>query len=136
MIADTGDRFIMHCNRTGIASAHKHSHSLCYTCRGEWKGLRKEGLGVYKYPSGAAYEGEWRGNVKDGRGLYLYPKGGTYEGEFVNGAMNGIGVRTLSTGEIKAGRWKDGKLQASDCFGGRAWRRGALSACKLQGHCS
>lgn len=39
-----------------------------------WQGLRKEGLGVYSYASGARYEGEWRDNVKDGRGVYFYPK--------------------------------------------------------------
>ena len=53
--------------------------------RGEWVGTRKEGLGVYTYPSGARYEGEWRDNAKNGRGIYYYPKGGVYEGEWANG---------------------------------------------------
>jgi hypothetical protein len=38
------------------------------------QGMRKEGLGVYTYPSGARYEGEWRDNLKDGRGVYYYPQ--------------------------------------------------------------
>jgi hypothetical protein len=36
--------------------------------------MRKEGLGVYTYLSGARYEGEWRDNLKDGRGVYFFPK--------------------------------------------------------------
>ena len=49
--------------------------------RGQWRGMRKEGLGVYSYPAaaagggtGARYEGEWRDNLKDGRGVYYFPK--------------------------------------------------------------
>ncbi|GLC35236.1 hypothetical protein PLESTB_000586900 [Pleodorina starrii] len=80
--------------------------------RGQWRGLRKEGLGVYTYASGARYEGEWRNNVKEGRGVYYYPKGGVYEGEWSGGSMNGLGVRTFSTGQVKAGRWRDGQLEA------------------------
>eukprot|EP00983_Pelagomonas_calceolata_P105146 1159098-Pelagomonas_calceolata.AAC.8 len=37
-------------------------------CNGVLRGMRKEGLGVYTYLSGARYEGEWRDNLKDGRG--------------------------------------------------------------------
>lgn len=47
--------------------------------------------------------------------------GGTYEGEFSNGLPNGLGVRTLSSGQVKAGRWKDGVLLV------RAWLAAALS---------
>jgi len=36
--------------------------------------MRKEGLGIYTYLSGARYEGEWRDNQKDGRGVYFFPK--------------------------------------------------------------
>ncbi|GFR45159.1 hypothetical protein Agub_g6543 [Astrephomene gubernaculifera] len=79
--------------------------------RGQWRGMRKEGLGVYTYASGARYEGEWRNNVKEGRGVYHFPKGGVYEGEWSNGSMNGLGVRTLSSGQVKAGRWRDGVLE-------------------------
>ncbi|GLI66317.1 hypothetical protein VaNZ11_010095, partial [Volvox africanus] len=79
--------------------------------RGQWRGMRKEGLGMYTYPSGARYEGEWRNNVKEGRGVYYFPKGGVYEGEWSGGTMNGLGVRTFSTGQVKAGRWRDGQLE-------------------------
>lgn len=42
--------------------------------RGSWRGGRKEGLGVYIYPSGARYEGRWEANLKHGLGVYYFPK--------------------------------------------------------------
>ncbi len=42
--------------------------------RGNWRGGKKEGLGVYTYPSGARYEGRWEDNVKHGLGIYHFPK--------------------------------------------------------------
>ncbi|EFJ43005.1 hypothetical protein VOLCADRAFT_96981 [Volvox carteri f. nagariensis] len=101
----------------------KHEEGGDY--RGQWRGLKKEGLGVYTYASGARYEGEWRNNVKEGRGVYYFPKartirtadncrterGGVYEGEWSAGSMSGLGVRTFSTGQVKAGRWRDGQFE-------------------------
>lgn len=77
---------------------------------GEWKGMLKEGYGVYTYPSGARYEGQWREGVKEGRGVYFFPKGGLYEGEWRGGVMAGVGVRTFSSGKVQAGIWEGGKL--------------------------
>ncbi len=37
-------------------------------------------------------------------------QGGTYEGEWSAGVMSGVGVRTLASGEVRAGRWKNGQL--------------------------
>ncbi|MEW5297984.1 MAG: hypothetical protein WDW36_001152 [Sanguina aurantia] len=94
----------------GPAFPDAYPHTDGGTFRGQWRGMVKEGLGVYSYASEARYAGEWRGNVKDGRGVYEYPKGGMYEGEWSNGSMNGIGVRTFATGQVKSGRWSDGRL--------------------------
>lgn len=38
-------------------------------------------------------------------------QGGTYEGEWSGGVMSGVGVRTMSSGKVKAGRWKDNQLE-------------------------
>lgn len=81
--------------------------------RGEWKGMLKDGFGVYTYPSGARYEGEWKDGVKEGRGVYYFPKGGVYEGEWRGGVMSGIGIRTFGSGKVKAGIWREGKLESS-----------------------
>ncbi|MEW5312058.1 MAG: hypothetical protein WDW38_003717 [Sanguina aurantia] len=94
----------------GPAFPDAYPHTDGGTFRGQWRGMVKEGLGVYSYASEARYAGEWRGNVKDGRGVYEYPKGGMYEGEWSNGSMNGIGVRTFATGQVKSGRWSNGQL--------------------------
>eukprot|EP00879_Flechtneria_rotunda_P024111 GHRR01025555.1.p1 GENE.GHRR01025555.1~~GHRR01025555.1.p1 ORF type:complete len:603 (+),score=233.97 GHRR01025555.1:438-2246(+) len=94
----------------GPAFPKSYKHDDGGTYRGEWRGMSKEGLGVYRYASGARYEGEWRNNVKDGRGVYYFPKGGTYEGEWSNGVMTGTGLRTYSNGKVSAGRWEDNKL--------------------------
>lgn len=80
---------------------------------GEWKGMLKEGFGVYSYPSGARYEGEWRDGRKEGRGVYHFPKGGVYEGEWRGGAMSGTGIRTYSSGRVASGVWSKGKLDSS-----------------------
>lgn len=59
---------------SGPAFPEQYKHEDGGSYRGQWRGLRKEGLGVYCYPSGARYEGEWRDNLKDGRGVYFFPK--------------------------------------------------------------
>lgn len=101
----------------GPAFPEQYKHEDGGSYRGQWRGMRKEGLGVYSYPpppaaavsepagggTGARYEGEWRDNLKDGRGVYYFPKGGTYEGEWSGGGMNGVGVRTFSTGQVRVG---------------------------------
>ena len=90
--------------------AFKHLDGGSY--KGEWKGMLKEGHGVYEYPGGGRYEGQWREGVKEGRGVYVFPRGGLYEGEWRGGVMSGIGVRTFASGEVKAGIWEGGKLAA------------------------
>lgn len=57
----------------GPAAPEKYVHGDGGTYRGQWEGLRKEGVGTYTYPSGAVYEGEWRDNQKSGRGIYTFP---------------------------------------------------------------
>ena len=41
----------------GAAFPEQYEHVDGGRYRGEWKGMLKEGLGVYTYPSGARYEG-------------------------------------------------------------------------------
>mmetsp|Transcript_25620 Transcript_25620/g.71641 ORF Transcript_25620/g.71641 Transcript_25620/m.71641 type:complete len:278 (+) Transcript_25620:239-1072(+) len=95
----------------GAAYPHKYQHSDGGEYSGEWKGMKKEGLGVYRYPSGAEYAGEWKDNMKDGFGVYKFRDGGAYEGEWADGQREGIGVRSFASGKVKAGRWRDGELE-------------------------
>ena len=78
--------------------------------RGEWKGMLKDGYGVYFYPGNARYEGQWRDGVKEGRGVYFFPKGGLYEGDWQAGTMAGVGVRTFASGKVQSGLWENGKF--------------------------
>ncbi|GAB4822613.1 hypothetical protein N2152v2_009659 [Parachlorella kessleri] len=93
----------------GAAFPEQYEHVDGGRYRGEWKGMLKEGLGVYTYPSGARYEGEWVDNAKEGRGVYHFPRGGVYEGEWRAGKQEGLGVRTFASG--KAGMWREGRLE-------------------------
>lgn len=51
-----------------LVPRRRHEDGGVYS--GQWRGLKKEGLGVYRYASGARYEGEWRDNVKVGRAAW------------------------------------------------------------------
>lgn len=58
----------------GPAAPENYVHEDGGKYRGQWEGLKKEGVGTYIYPSGAMYEGEWKDNQKSGRGIYTFPK--------------------------------------------------------------
>ena len=92
-----------------MPSKYKHADGGVYS--GEWKGLKKEGIGVYTYPSGSIYSGDWKGNVKDGFGTYRYAGGGAYIGQFVGGVPSGLGVRVFRDGKTKVGRWGAGRFE-------------------------
>ena len=94
--------------REARAKTGKHDDGGVYA--GEWSvgGESKQGVGVYDYPSGAAYEGEWNNNVKDGYGVYRFAKGGSYAGEFRRGSFHGMGLRFMRSGGVKSGRFEDG----------------------------
>lgn len=103
--------YLLHA-RAGPAFPERYVHADGGEYRGEWRGLQKEGLGVYSYPSGARYSGQWRAGQRDGRGHYSFPSGGAYEGEWSSGMMTGVGVRTYSTGKVVCGRFENGKMVA------------------------
>ncbi|CAL8463796.1 g3330 [Coccomyxa elongata] len=83
----------------GSTPAAIYEHADGGTYRGQWRGNKKQGLGVYVYPGGGRYEGMWREN------------GGWYEGEWVAGEREGTGARLMRNGTIKAGRWGNAKLE-------------------------
>ena len=47
-----------------------------------------------------SYKGEWRGGRKEGRGVYTWPDGATYEGEYRKGRRHGPGLQTMSDGAV------------------------------------
>lgn len=58
----------------GSTPAAIYEHADGGTYRGQWRGNKKQGLGVYGYPGGGRYEGMWRDNMKHGYGVYTFPK--------------------------------------------------------------
>ena len=58
----------------GSPPAAVYEHADGGTYRGQWRGNKKQGLGVYVYPGGGRYKGMWRDNMKHGYGVYTFPK--------------------------------------------------------------
>jgi hypothetical protein len=69
----------------------------------------KNGVGTYKYPSGARYTGNFKNGEINGVGVCYYTDGGKYQGEWVNRFPEGKGTKTYSDGTTRTGLWKKGK---------------------------
>lgn len=62
-------------------------------------------LRIYSYQNGDIYEGEWKGNKRDGVGVYKYKNGNIYMGEWKNNQRHGYGI--LYNDNEYAGQWKN-----------------------------
>lgn len=69
----------------------------------------KNGVGTYKYPSGAKYVGNFKNGEIHGVGVCYYTDGSKYQGEWVNRYPEGKGTKTYSDGTTRTGQWKKGK---------------------------
>jgi hypothetical protein len=69
----------------------------------------KNGVGTYKYPSGARYTGNFKNGEIHGVGVCYYTDGGKYQGEWKNRFPDGKGTKTYSDGTTRTGTWKMGK---------------------------
>jgi clan AA aspartic protease (TIGR02281 family) len=49
---------------------------------GDFRDGKRDGHGVYTWPSGGRYQGEWRDNKRNGHGIFVTPTGDRYEGEW------------------------------------------------------
>lgn len=58
---------------------------LKYSYDGEYKDDKKEGYGVFKWPSEGVYEGNFKADFRHGFGLMKWSDGTVYEGEWENG---------------------------------------------------
>jgi len=71
------------------------------------------GWGIYTWKDGRRYEGEYEFDKKHGYGIYTWADGiRKYEGFWESGKMHGLGRYLNEEGEIKFGRWEDGKRTA------------------------
>ncbi len=114
----SGDRMEGEFKPDGSAPAHRIYHwadGAHY--EGEYRrgaGSERDGYGVYTTADGHRYEGQWVHDRMSGYMISTAPNGEQYEGEFRDDLANGRGILLDSTGQpIKAGIWRDGKLEVS-----------------------
>jgi hypothetical protein len=69
----------------------------------------KNGIGTYKYPSGARYTGHFEHGEIQGVGVCYYTDGSKYQGEWVNRFPEGKGTKMYPDGTTRVGLWKKGK---------------------------
>ncbi len=69
----------------------------------------KNGIGTYKYPSGAKYTGHFKNGEIDGIGVCYYTDGSKYQGEWSNRYPEGKGTKTYADGTTRNGQWRKGK---------------------------
>lgn len=69
----------------------------------------KNGIGTYKYPSGARYTGHFQNGEIHGVGVCYYTDGSKYQGEWANRFPDGKGTKTYADGTTRTGLWKKGK---------------------------
>ena len=69
----------------------------------------KNGIGTYKYPSGAKYTGHFNNGEINGVGVCYYTDGSKYQGEWRYRYPDGKGTKTYADGTVRTGLWKKGK---------------------------
>jgi len=53
--------------------------------------FNREGLGFYRFSTGASYKGDFKANEFEGFGVFAYKNGEIYEGSFKSGLKHGFG---------------------------------------------
>ena len=75
---------------------------------GEWRKDRREGKGVFTWPSGKhKYSGTWRDDVPNGVGTEALDDGSTYTGQYSAGKMHGKGTLRYPDGALYEGQFAD-----------------------------
>lgn len=69
----------------------------------------RNGVGTYKYPSGARYTGNFKNGEIHGVGVCYYTDGSKYQGEWKNRFPDGKGTKTYADGTTRSGQWRTGK---------------------------
>ncbi|CAL8302119.1 unnamed protein product [Lota lota] len=101
---------------------------------GYWKGNKREGWGVRRYPSGNVYEGEWRDNVRHGEGTMKWlTLGEHYVGTWSNGFQHGQGTHTWFIKRVPGSQYpRRNEYQGAFLLGER---HGQGSFCYASGEC-
>jgi hypothetical protein len=81
------------------------------------------------YPDGGRYEGMCSQGKRDGQGVYYWPSGDTYRGGWSNDQQHGEGETVIASGKRLKGRWDRGKANGIFII---TWPDGAQYAGSLQ----
>lgn len=83
---------------------------LNYEYDGDYKDDKKEGYGIFKWPSASVYEGHFKNDFRHGFGVMRWIDGTVYEGEWESGVQCGKGRLQMPDGTLKIGIFKDNIL--------------------------
>ena len=76
--------------------------------QGAMANSKKEGKGVFTWPSGERYEGEFKNCLRDGYGIYYYADGTMFKGMWKSDLEHGSGVIEKDGKVIEEGDWERG----------------------------
>jgi len=82
--------------------------AIVSTFRGQMKGGKPHGTGLYADREGLIYDGQWRNGRPHGAGRLILPNGEEYAGSFRNGFAEGRGTFTETTWERFEGTFSRG----------------------------
>ena len=85
----------------------KTKKMLRYEYEGNYKDDKKDGYGVFRWPSGSWFEGHFKNDYRHGFGIMHWIDGTSYEGQWVNGVQNGKGRLAMTDGTLKIGMFRD-----------------------------
>lgn len=83
---------------------------------GDWKEDAMDGVGEYRFSSGASYSGAFVANRFHGEGRYAFADGATYNGEWFENSMHGYGVYTDPDGNKFEGAFFNGMYNSGAAY--------------------
>ena len=86
-------------------SKHKNDLADGSTYIGNFKGKRKDGIGICYFKDGDVYAGQWVDDNMEGSGTYLFKNNSRYVGQVKNGYKNGKGKYIFVDGSYYEGEW-------------------------------
>ncbi|NNE29462.1 MAG: peptidase C14 caspase catalytic subunit p20, partial [Saprospiraceae bacterium] len=74
--------------------------------KGQFKGGKIHGHGILYSKNGNVYKGQWKAHYKNGQGKFIFANGDSYQGGFVKSKFQGKGIMDFQNGDVYSGSWK------------------------------